>query len=234
MITYLETVDSTNTYAKLNNLTDGDIVYSLNQTDGRGRMGRVWQGKDCLALTLVHLPKDLKNVPVTSIIFGTAVCEALISLTNLPLKIKWPNDIIIDGKKLCGVLVEAVTDHNGITLMCGAGINLYNESFADPLADKAISLRLCGIDNIDIEKLISEILLRFNNYIKSGYLVPKSFSDLCLTLGKEITVIKGNDSFYGEAVGIATDGSLIVKKPDNTTINVNSGEVSIRGILGYV
>lgn len=233
-IIYLEQVNSTNTYIKENKLNNGDIVYTFNQTNGRGRLGRTWYGENALALSLLHIPKETSNLPVVSIIFGTAVCVSLKEITSLDLKIKWPNDIVIDGKKLCGVLVEAVTDNDGVCLICGVGINISNKDFPEDIKDKATSLKLLGIDNINIEQLIKAISVKFNKFLENGYKVPESFNDLCITLKKEILVINNGKQIKGIAKAINEQGGLIVKTTDKNLITVTSGEVSVRGILGYI
>jgi len=169
---------------------------------------------------------------VLSLVFATAVCEVIRENFNIDCMIKWPNDIVVNSKKLCGILTEAVTENNKITkIVCGAGINIYNEMFDGELTKKATSLYLEGQKNVDINKMTADIVNKFISYKLE---LPETFKTLCLTVGKKVTVVKPNECYEATAIDVSDDGCLIVKTSDGATVKVMSGEVSVRGIYGYV
>ncbi len=231
-VIYLNEVDSTNNYAKLNTLNHGDVVISTNQTAGKGRLGRQWNTNGGVAVTVCVIPDSyILNIPILSLVFGTAVCEVMRESCGIDSMIKWPNDIVVNGKKLCGILTEAVTQNNKITkIVCGLGINV-NNKFDDELKFKATTLSDETKALPDINQLIADIVNRFLQY---GNRLPTSFKSLCVTIGKEVTVINCDNSYNGVAIDVTDDGSLVVKTLDGAIKTVSSGEVSVRGIYGYV
>ena len=110
------------------------------------------------------------------------------------------------------------------------GINITNECFDNELSNKATSLKLEGINECNVDKLVADIVNTFYSY---DFKLPESFKQMCVTLGKSITVISVNGQYDGVAVDITNNGELIVKANDGSCCTVNSGEVSVRGIYGY-
>lgn len=239
VIKYSHTVDSTNEKAKKHsNLPIGSLFLADMQTAGKGRLGREWisgQNSGIYMSLLLAPPDDIKKIPQITLIAGIAVCRAL----ECKAKIKWPNDIIIGSKKLCGILTEALTSANSTScIICGIGINVNNSHVPDELSEKATSLFIETGKLHSRETLIAAILNEFEpmytEFLKNGF-APfiTEYRSLCDTLGKEITAVYKNKSITAVAEDVADDGSLIIKK-DNKTISLSSGEVSVRGIYGYV
>ncbi len=229
----LKETESTNTYAKAL-LKQGELsapfalVFADNQTKGRGRLGRTWESRegDTLCMSLVA-PFPFK--PAVTLLSALAVHQTLTEICKEikeDLKIKWPNDIVIKNKKLCGILTES-TDKAAVI---GIGINLNSTSFSDEITSKATSLKLLTdkeFDAFDISQKIAENLVNLLKKSNGEFTdsAHKEYTSLCINLGRE--VICGDKK--GIATGIDKCGSLIIKTED-TTEKISSGEVFISGI----
>ena len=240
-IVYLEETDSTNSLAKRErNSPCGTVFIAKRQTNGRGRSGRVWQSNDENALYMSILIKpDIKPQDVSSItlVFGLAVSNALCRYADVG--IKWPNDIILDSKKLAGILCEMSVNEDKIDyVVCGVGVNINNSSFPDEINNVATSLKLqSGMDYEKIE-IASEIIKEFDDlydeFINKGLEdILISYKKKCITLQKDVKVIKDNIETDAFALDITPHGGLLVRIGDEEKVIV-SGEASIRGIIGYV
>lgn len=226
----LDTVDSTNNYAKKlireGKIGDGVCIIANEQTQGRGRLGRIWQSsEESLCMTVAFKHKFSEGL---TLIVALGLYDALSSFSgDKKLMIKWPNDIICQGKKLCGILCERVSEYNII----GIGVNVNNKYFDAEFAYKATSLyRLCGkeTDKLMVSKQIELALCRsFTTYgFELSENVINAYKPLCANIGKNTESIKGK----GEAVDIGNDGSLVVKTAEGKFFTVNSGEVIVNGI----
>ncbi len=226
----LKETESTNTYAKAL-LNKGEpcapftLVYTENQTKGRGRMGREWlsQQGDTLCMSLIA---PYPFCPAITLISAVGVYRALKKLTDADIKIKWPNDLIHGSKKICGILTES-TDKSAVI---GVGINLNTEEFPEEIAHKATSLKLITGKDYNpevmaeaVSKNIISILEETGGNLTENIL--KEYTHLCANIGRNISF--GENS--GIAVGVATDGCLIAETPEGTK-NINSGEVFVSGI----
>ncbi len=226
----LKETESTNTYAKAL-LKSGEplmpytLIYTDHQTAGKGRLSREWisvEG-DTLCMSLVA---PFPFCPCITLLSAVGVHRALCTLTDNNIKIKWPNDLISENKKLCGILTES-TDKFAII---GIGINLNTEVFPSDIAHKATSLKLItgkAYDPFETAKFVAQKVIEVLEETK-GNLTPsvhKEYSALCANLGREI-VFRGKK---GTAAGIASDGSLVAETPEGTE-HINSGEVTVSGI----
>lgn len=242
-IFYYKIVNSTNTAAKNTDCKNGTLFIAEAQTHGKGRMGRDWLSgkKSGIWMSIVLMPEiNAEHINQITLVTGLAVCETLTGLYKLPFKIKWPNDIVIDGKKVCGILVEGIAEKGKITkVIDGIGINVNQKQFTAELADKATSVyMLTGkrADRTEIINKFAEIFEKYykeflNNGIKN---ITEKYKNLCITLDREVVAIKDGETVKATATGITENGELIIKKEDGTTLNINSGEVSVRGIYGYI
>jgi len=227
-------VTSTNTVAKEKyTRPNGSIFIAKTQTNGRGRMGRTWQSDNTGLWFSILLKPDIKpdKIPLITLIAGLAVSDEIKNSY-----IKWPNDIIIDSKKICGILTE-LHSLNGNNVICGIGINVSAESFPNELKDKATSLAIANID-YDVNRLFIDIIERFENYytrfIKEGFAPFRNeYKQKCITLNSDVTAVIKDKTISGTATDISENGELIISH-DNKIITVSSGEVSVRGVLGYV
>lgn len=242
-IFYYKTVNSTNTAAKNTDCKSGTLFIAETQTNGKGRMGRDWLSakKNGIWMSIALMPKiNAEHINQITLVTGVAVCETLIGMYKLPFKIKWPNDIVIEGKKVCGILVEGILEKGKITkVINGIGINVNQKNFTAELADKATSVyMLTGkkTDRTEIINKFSEIFEKYyNEFLNNGIKnIMVKYRDLCVTLNKDVMAIKDGKKIKAVATGITENGELIIKKEDGTTMNINSGEVSVRGIYGYI
>ncbi len=240
---YYDEVDSTNIAAKQNSSQpDGTLFIADIQTAGRGRLGRRWLApKGCgIWMSLLLKPEiELADVPQITLISGMAVCSVLNSMLDLGAKIKWPNDIVVGSKKICGILTELSADTDGVSYVVpGIGINVNNESFDEELAKKATSVYIETGSRADRCEIVCRIMEEFEKYYKillsKGFLaLREEYRRMCVNIGREVLVIKNNISSRAHCTDIAENGNLIVEK-DGESIQINSGEVSVRGIYDYV
>lgn len=230
-----DSIDSTNNEAKrllIDNNSSKFIVAAENQTNGRGRFGREFYSPKGMGLyfSLVLSPGENFN-SVSGITSYAAVCvaDAISELTEKSPAIKWVNDIYIDGKKVCGILTEAVSDFesgNVSNIIIGIGINIKACKLPEELKNTVGFLDYDKPIKNKLAALIINKLLKFseksNNYIEK-------YKKYSLILGKEITYIKNGCEYQGTALKINQDGSLLVTNGDNSEI-LKSGEVSIKSI----
>lgn len=244
-IVYFESIDSTNNYAKeqAENFEDGTIILSEEQLTGKGRMGREWSSPKGAGIwmSIILKPKILiaEATKITQIA-AAAVCISIREITSLEALVKWPNDIVIHGKKVSGILIEASLELNKINyIVVGIGVNTNNTSFPKELKEKATSLFIENNKDIDRRDLMVKIIENFeklyDEYIndlnlgKTLYLV-REYSAI---IGKEIDMIQSKTTRRVKAINIDDDGSLVVQNEDGDTELISSGEVSIRGKNGY-
>ncbi len=226
----LEQTESTNTYVLSNKLNTGDIVVAKTQTKGKGRTGKAWvSNKNSIAMSIAVnndiSPQELIKIPL---IFGVAVCNTIKEISGLDVKIKWPNDIVYNKKKLCGILCEAKAD----VAVCGAGINVNDTQFPKEIELIATSLKAETGKDYDRNEIIYKVANNFNKLISNGYTVPKEFADLCVNIGKDVIATVNGKEIKGRCKGIDEAGALIVAT-DNGDIIISSGDVSVRGFYGY-
>lgn len=241
-----DTVDSTNNELKRqaeSGAPHGMLAVSEIQTAGRGRMGRAWsspRGSGIWMSLLLRphlLPVQASGV---TLVMALAVCESIESMTGISCGIKWPNDIVIDGKKVCGILTEMSADPDQINhIVIGTGINVMDEAFPEEIADTAISIwQACG-RKVCRAALIAEILGRFEPffawYEETGDLskLKERYNACLINRGRRVRVLDPAGDYDAVAEGISPGGALIVDR-DGQRTEIISGEVSVRGVYGYV
>jgi BirA family biotin operon repressor/biotin-[acetyl-CoA-carboxylase] ligase len=246
-IIYFDSVNSTNTKAKeiASDVEEGTVLIAEEQTKGRGRLGRNWvspKGKG-IWMSIVIKP-DLNPIEASKVtqVAAAAVSEGIRNI-GVDNYIKWPNDIIINGKKVCGILTEMSGELNRINyIVVGIGINVNNDidEFPDELKRKATSLKIESGIKIERKKLVAEILNNFeelyNELVKSNT-INKSLKicrEYSAVIGREIKIISRSEEFVGKAIDLTEEGELLVKDLKGNVKKIISGEVSVRGIDGYV
>ena len=228
---------STNTWLKQHRgeLCHGDAVTALRQTEGRGRMGHTWLDAEGM-LPISVLLRNIPHPQTVTLAAGAAVCAALEELTHEPVMIKWPNDIILRGHKLCGILCESIANGDGIDVICGVGLNISQSSeyFKKAQIPHGGSLKsILGID-ADRNSLARALMERITLYsIKPFDEIYDVYKEHCITLGNQVRIIKNSAEQIAFADDIAANGHLICHD-DNGSFEVNSGEVSVRGLLDYI
>jgi BirA family biotin operon repressor/biotin-[acetyl-CoA-carboxylase] ligase len=245
----LDTVDSTNNYAKtlaIEGAPSGTAIVADEQTGGRGRLGRSFQspkGKG-IYVTLLYRPHmaPIQAVNLTAYV-AVALCDGIEAATGVRPGIKWTNDIVLGGKKLCGILTEMAVEGESGTLqyiITGIGINA-NHTPADFTPDVepiATSLyqqlgkpvdrgRLCAC----IINALDKMYALWEQGIDAG--CWQRYRDSCLTLGKPVRLMRGDQSQEAFAEDIDPDFGLIVRYPDGRRETITAGEVSVRGLWGY-
>ena len=241
----LPEVDSTNTYLKQrasNGAPDETAVLSIRQTAGRGRRGRSFLSEPGgLYLSYLIRPHEsAQELLHLTALAGLCVCNAVRQVTGMQPSIKWPNDPVLNGKKLCGILTElsvSLETQEPEYVVIGIGINCNQTQFPQEL-DMATSLRIEAGRPADVNAIAAALLLELSR-MRREFLSRKSdwiaaFSQNCLTVGKDIQILRAGTVRQAKATGIGPDADLLVEYPDGTSGSVSSGEVSVRGLYGYV
>lgn len=247
---YYDSTDSTNVRAKCaaaEGAVDGSLFVAEEQTAGRGRRGRIWESpKGCnLYFSLLLRPQIApERAPMLTPVMAVAVVRGIQrTMAADGLLIKWPNDIVADGKKICGILTElelgsapGTTGH----VVIGVGINVCRQEFAPELADKATTLEAVFGTAPDRHKLLENIMECFEEayegFLQCGNLscLKDTYEALLVNLGREVCVLDPAGQWQGIAKGIDEQGRLLVETPEGDMKAVYAGEVSVRGIYGYV
>lgn len=245
-IMYFQTIDSTNNKAKelaLNNAPNGTVVISEEQTLGRGRLGRNWVSprfKGIWMSIILRPDTDPMNVPKVTQIGAAAVIKSLKKL-NIEGYVKWPNDIVFNGKKICGILTEMSGELNKVNyVVMGIGINVNIDKldFPEELKEIATSLSIETGKYIKRKELVSTLLntfeLLYDEFEK--YETIKTSVDICknnsILIGKEVTILNRGRETVAKAIDLTDNGELIVQHSDGRVEKIISGEVSIRGLSG--
>lgn len=222
----------------------GTLVVADRQDSGKGRRGRGWvmPAGIAIAMSIVLRPEGLQpgNAPMLTLVSALAVVRAIEEQTGIRGAIKWPNDIVIDGKKVCGILTEMSTQIDYINhIVVGIGINVHNEQFPEELSDRATSLYLAGGRHYSRAALVEAVCEHFEHYYEifmgtqdlRG--LQKEYDSFLVNRDRQVCILDPRGEYKGKALGITEHGELLVETP-NGIRNVDSGEVSVRGIYGYV
>ena len=219
---YLDETTSTNNYAKNNisSIEDRTIIYTSKQTQGRGRFNRIWidLGNENLFLSIILKPSDRICANYSNLTQYTALKLAQTFETyNVSPEIKWPNDILINGKKISGILAEAVTKNNQLSgLIIGVGINLNAKKEDFSKIDKlATALNIETNKKIDkqlfLEKFIENFFTDYENFLSQGFeLIKNDYKKYISFLGKEITINNLDTTITGIAEAITEDGAILI------------------------
>lgn len=238
---YLPAVDSTNTFCKEHaDLPHGTVCYTDWQQAGRGRMGRNWSCANGEALAMTLVLDAVSQPALLPLLAGLAVTNALEGLTGEPFWLKWPNDSICKDRKVCGILCESFFCDSGQKVLIGIGINLTQtaESFARLQLPHAASLKMLTGKPFLFGETAAAVLNAFEplyeSYCRDGFsAVQTNYAARCINIGRQVRVIGGNTETIGTAIGIGEDGSLQVQT-DAGLQSLIAGEVSVRGLYGYV
>lgn len=245
-IFYFDIIDSTNARAKQlaeEGHPSGTLVVAEKQEAGRGRRGRTWESPtgNGIFMTLMIKPEiNPNNASMLTLVAALAVSKAISNSTGRPAGIKWPNDIVMNGKKVCGILTEMSAQFDYVNhIVIGIGINVHNEVFPDEISQMATSIYLETGEHLNRAKLIEEVLEQFEAYYEiylktedlSG--LVKEYNSHLVNMHQNVRVLDPKEPFEGKAMGITPHGELIVDTWESRKL-VSAGEVSVRGIYGYV
>ncbi len=241
---YLPEVDSTNRYLKEHGplLPHGTVCFTGRQTAGRGRLGRGWDAPDGETLAMSLLLRPAARTALLAPVCGLAVSRALTALCGKKCGIKWPNDIVCGGRKVCGILCEACWPDGEGFAVAGIGVNLLQtgEELREAGLPHAASLRSLTGSAPGLEETAAAILNELEplwlRLEREGFAaLREEYEAACLTVGREVRVLfpDGAVRLEGRAVGIAEDGNLLIDHGGTVTA-VNAGEVSVRGMAAYI
>ena len=238
-------VESTNDLAKKqadNGAPHGTVIIAEQQTRGRGRMGRSFHSPAdsgiylsvilrpcCTADKLMHL----------TCATGVAMCNAVESTTGYRPGIKWINDLVAESRKLGGILTELSLAPDGTVryAVVGIGINCNQRTFPGELENIAISLKVATGKEIDRAALaaamVTQLELMSNSLLSEKAVVMEQYRRDCVTLGREVTLLRAEQTVSATAIGLDDDGGLQVRYADGSCGTVATGEVSVRGLFGY-
>lgn len=247
-LVFLDTVDSTNSYLQRNQhtLSAGTVVIANEQTGGRGRLGRSFESpKDKgLYLSLLTRPETAPDKAANITAWtAVAVSGAIEKVTGIRPGVKWVNDLVVNGKKICGILTEmSVEGESGSMryVITGIGVNCNQEEtdFSENLRGAASSLYIESGKRISRAKLAAEIIKSLDKMREDFPSAADEYLSLyrknCVVLGKQVRIIGKDTQLTGTAEAIDGGFGLVVRFSDGHTGTVTSGEVSVRGFLGYI
>lgn len=243
-IHYRESTESTNSDAQQlarDDAAEGTVVVAETQTRGRGRLGRAWTSPPLrnLYMSIVLRPRiTTGQTPQIALVAGAAAAATLrqwCSRANL----KWPNDVLIDGRKVCGILAEMEAGPQGVAsviLGIGVNLNMADDDFPPDLRDKAIGLSQATGAAVDRTAFASGLLEQleaiYDQFIGGGFAAIRSrWESLSSFFGREVEIDDGSRRFRGTASGLAEDGSLRLRLTGGEEVDVVAGDVTVVG--GY-
>ena len=237
--------DSTNLWIKRlakEGASEGTLALAEFQSAGRGRLGRSWEvpeGTSVMMSILLRPKFEPQYAPTLTLVMGMAVAKAVKNL-GFDVSIKWPNDVVVSHKKICGILTEmGVRDGKIDYAVIGVGINVNIKEFPEEMADKATSLYLESGKEFDRSQIPGLVMEAFEKYYEkfaatcdlSG--LKEEYESILANYNQPVRVL-AKEPYEGVARGITDGGELLVEKTDGTIVAVNAGEVSVRGLYSYV
>ena len=247
-IVYFDEIDSTNNRAKELGEKEGahgTLFVADRQVAGKGRRGRVWESPKGISIYMtILLRPDLipTKAPMLTLVMAQSVAEGIREVTGMETGIKWPNDIVMNKKKVCGILTEMSTEIDYINyVVIGTGINVNQTEFPEEIREIAGSLKQAAGHAIARAELVAVVMEEledlYGTFLKTEDLsaLKEEYNKHCVTCGHEIRVLEPGHEYTGVAEGINQDGELMVVRDDTgEKVSVYAGEVSVRGFYGYV
>ena len=242
---FAKETDSTNLWIKRlakEGAPEGTLALAEFQSAGRGRLGRSWEvpeGTSVMMSILLRPKFEPQYAPTLTLVMGMAVAKAVKSL-GFDVSIKWPNDVVVSHKKICGILTEmGVRDGKIDYAVIGVGINVNIKEFPEEMADKATSLYLESGKEFDRSQIPGLVMEAFEEYYEkfaatcdlSG--LKEEYESILANYNQPVRVL-AKEPYEGVARGITDGGELLVEKTDGTIVAVSAGEVSVRGLYSYV
>lgn len=244
-IEHIDVIDSTNLELIRRARVGGmpQVLIATEQSAGRGRLGRTWVSKkgEGLYMSFLLRPEiSVENAPLISLIMGLAAHEAIKEATGIETELKWPNDLVIDGKKVAGILAASeIRDNKPDFVVIGIGINMFQENFSGEIAATATSLKLAG-GTFSREDLENSIVKSFNRYYdifireESFRAFAEEYNSLTVNIKRRVRVIEPDNEYEAESLGVNEEGELMVRLDSGDIRAIRSGEVSVRGVYGYI
>ncbi len=256
---YYDTIDSTNLEIRrlfAEGAGEGTIAYAGTQTAGRGRTGHSWKSPENVSVAtslLLTPPRDLSmsRIPRLTVLAAMAVMKTIEEEYQLDCGIKWPNDILIGGKKICGILTEMEAEGGfARCVVVGIGVNVHqrSEDFPEEIKEMATSLDL-ELEKKDLssggkrasrltvtEGIWQHFTAYYQEFIRTGGSLESILEEYNLHLvnrDQRVRILDPKGEYEAKALGMAPDGSLEILLDDGRIRNVDSGEVHVRGLYGY-
>ncbi len=249
-----EETDSTNTRAKQlaeEGMPHGTLVCAERQTVGKGRRGKGWSSPpgEAIYMSVLLRPQILPaHASMLTLVMGLAAAQACNEILREILEdeapavqIKWPNDLVLKERKIAGILTELSTEVDYINhIVVGIGINVNTEQFPEEIAGTAISLYQAAGRKFSRAKLTARCMERleacYETFLKTEdlSLLQEDYGRLLVNTGKGVRVMEPGNEYVGTALGINDRGELLVRREDGSVTAVYAGEVSVRGVYGYV
>ena len=242
---FAKETDSTNLWIKRlakEGAPEGTLALAEFQSAGRGRLGRSWEvpeGTSVMMSILLRPKFEPQYAPTLTLVMGMAVAKAVKNL-GFDVSIKWPNDVVVSHKKICGILTEmGVRDGKIDYAVIGVGINVNIKEFPEEMVDKATSLYLESGKEFDRSQIPGLVMEAFEKYYEkfaatcdlSG--LKEEYESILANYNQPVRVL-AKEPYEGVARGITDGGELLVEKTDGTIVAVSAGEVSVRGLYSYV
>jgi BirA family biotin operon repressor/biotin-[acetyl-CoA-carboxylase] ligase len=235
-VIYHPSLPSTNDAAKREvkqGTAEGTVVVAGEQTAGRGRMKRGWLSpRGSIALSIILYP-ELAYLPSLIMVASLGVVHCLEKVAGLKAQIKWPNDVLINGKKVCGILIESeVRGKRADYAVMGIGINVNIKPSAFPeIPSTATSLSQelgRDVSQLDMIRCLLAEIERLYLALPSGDAIYREWRGNLVTLGKKVQVSSEETSYEGIAESVASDGSLLLRQPDGSLTKIVAGDVTLR------
>jgi BirA family biotin operon repressor/biotin-[acetyl-CoA-carboxylase] ligase len=246
----LDVTDSTQTEAQrlaAAGAPEGTVATALHQRAGRGRRGHDWwdaPGQSLLASVLLRPTGPVTAAPQLSLVGGLAVADALVAVASVPARIRWPNDLLVDGRKVCGILAEAASDGAGDGVGAGAsagrlhhvilgiGVNLAQTAFPEALADRATSLRLVTGRAPEADVVLAAVLEQLGRHYETwragGFAALRAaWLERSTLPGQPVRLPDGSD---GVGVDVGDDGILVARAGDGRLVHIVSGGTAEEGM----
>ncbi len=248
-IIHFDSIDSTNDKAKeyaLQGIKEGLVVTAEEQVKGKGRKGRTWASPKGTGIWMsILLRPDILpyQAPKFTLLAAVAVVKSIREETGLLAQIKWPNDIIINKKKVCGILTElnAELDRiNYIILGIGINVNQQKKDFPEEVKKRAISLFQAKEEKVSRQSLVRKILESLEkyylNFIKKEDFSPvlEEWKQFSCNLGREVRAMLKGEEIRGIATDITEEGALLIRTQEGKLVEISYGDVSVRGIYDYI
>ncbi|WP_201003518.1 biotin--[acetyl-CoA-carboxylase] ligase [Paenibacillus glycanilyticus] len=239
-IEWHEAVDSTQNLAQKlaeEGAPEGTLVIAEQQHNGRGRMGRGWvspQGKGIWMSMVLRPSVPIHFAPQLTLLTAVALCRSLRRITSLPIGIKWPNDLLIEGKKISGILLESTAEEERLRYVIagiGISVNLEKSDYPEEILEKVTSLRIAnGGDGFDRITVISDFLQEWEQlyflYLDKGFApIITLWEALSVSLNQPARLITPQGTIDGVPIGLDASGALTVRKDDGSTVVVFSAEM---------
>ncbi len=212
---------------------EGTVIIAGEQTEGRGRLQRTWfSPAGNIALSIVLYP-DAANLPYLIMIASLAAAYSIEAVTGLKTQIKWPNDVLIGGRKVCGILIENEVRGNKVACaIVGIGINValrYDE--VSEISAMAMGLEEETGRKVSREDIVRNLLIEFERLyllLPAGKSIYEAWRDRLVTLGKRVTVKSGGNTLEGIAESVDESGTLRLRRADGNLLSIIAGDVTLR------